>query len=148
MKPLNRFWTIFIVVSNGLLFTILFWFGVVQSIYSHILPEGPSSCTNSVTFRSENLTNLSRPLIVKSSDHSDEWRFDAERDGKNYGLTDDQCDAAFPGLFEDINTSVERQKKKGSLTVQDIDATSRLPNTTRAMIYDNEVGARPAIVVV
>ncbi|KAK8104964.1 hypothetical protein PG999_008323 [Apiospora kogelbergensis] len=30
------------------------------------------------------------------------WQFDAGRDAFNYGLSDEQCDAAFPGLFAEI----------------------------------------------
>ncbi|KAK8129001.1 hypothetical protein PG984_010109 [Apiospora sp. TS-2023a] len=37
---------------------------------------------------------------VQPAQHS--WHFDAARDAFNYGLSDEQCDAAFPGLFAEI----------------------------------------------
>ncbi|KAK8009921.1 hypothetical protein PG990_008886 [Apiospora arundinis] len=62
-------------------------------------------------------TNL-RALRIRSSEHASSdpsqwrypkglwpkppWQFDASHDAFNYGLSDEQCDAAFPGLFAEI----------------------------------------------
>ncbi|KAK8197989.1 glycosyl transferase family 90-domain-containing protein [Phyllosticta capitalensis] len=43
--------------------------------------------------------------------HVSWWRFDSEKDALNYGLTDDQCDAAFPGLFQEIDRAREHFKE-------------------------------------
>ncbi|KAK8043162.1 hypothetical protein PG994_013645 [Apiospora phragmitis] len=37
-----------------------------------------------------------------SSPPQSSWHFDANRDAFNYGLSDEQCDAAFPGLYAEI----------------------------------------------
>ncbi|KAK8052281.1 hypothetical protein PG993_003666 [Apiospora rasikravindrae] len=38
----------------------------------------------------------------KGSSPQSSWVFDANRDALNYGLSDEQCDAAFPGLYAEI----------------------------------------------
>ncbi|KAK8033855.1 hypothetical protein PG991_003253 [Apiospora marii] len=40
--------------------------------------------------------------IVPPVQQQSSWHFDAARDAFNYGLSDAQCDAAFPGLFAEI----------------------------------------------
>ncbi|KAK7955693.1 glycosyl transferase family 90-domain-containing protein [Apiospora aurea] len=47
-------------------------------------------------------TSESRWRYSKGSSAQSSWVFDANRDAFNYGLSDEQCDAAFPGLFAEI----------------------------------------------
>lgn len=37
----------------------------------------------------------------------DEWAFDAKRDARNLGLSDTQCDAAFPKLYTELDRAME-----------------------------------------
>lgn len=72
------------------------------------------------------------------------WRFNAERDEKNYALTHEQCEAAFPGLFVDIDKALNRHKSlgsKGRITQQTFDKQRLRNETMRAMVYDGEVCA-------
>lgn len=53
----------------------------------------------------------SLPTCLPSEEPSEiGWEFKAERDADNYGLTDKQCQAAFPKLFIDIEKSVKARK--------------------------------------
>ncbi|KAK8081131.1 hypothetical protein PG997_008949 [Apiospora hydei] len=58
---------------------------------------------NSLRARSgEYGTSESQWRYHKGSLPQSSWVFDANRDAFNYGLSDEQCDAAFPGLFAEI----------------------------------------------
>ncbi|KAI5856776.1 glycosyl transferase family 90-domain-containing protein [Durotheca rogersii] len=45
-----------------------------------------------------------RPLPASSAHPVDEsWTFDVERDGLNYGLSEEQCESAFPQLYQELD---------------------------------------------
>ncbi|KKA20139.1 DUF821 domain protein [Rasamsonia emersonii CBS 393.64] len=46
------------------------------------------------------------PPAQPQTDNNDTWEFIASRDGDNYGLSDEQCQIAFPKLFVEIDKSV------------------------------------------
>ena len=120
MKALNQFWATTLILSIGLATVILL--GLPQRLISHVVP----ACST-----------LSTPNRHDGEDEA--WQFDSIRDGRNYGLSHDQCEAALPGLFADVDRSVERQKQIGNISTAALDGVGRPPNMTRAMIYDNEV---------
>ncbi|KAK7509322.1 glycosyl transferase family 90-domain-containing protein, partial [Phyllosticta citriasiana] len=72
------------------------------------------------------------------------WRFNPEKDALNYGLTDDQCDAAFPGLFQEVDRAREHFKDR---KIQEKDVRigageEDIPNSRsefHAMIYNGQV---------
>ena len=108
-------------------------------------PHGPSSCINSIHFDSSAcLAALEQAAHVKgtSSDTLAGWSYDRDMDEKNYSLTDQQCDAAFPGLFVDADTAAERLRAKGDngrVTRKLLDEQEWRMGTVRGMIYDQEV---------
>jgi hypothetical protein len=70
------------------------------------------------------------------------WSFDLARDGQNYGLSDAQCDAAFPGYFEESHRTAERWKQDRNITVDDVDISWRDDagrEMVRAMIINRQV---------
>lgn len=67
-----------------------------------------------------------------------EWKFDWQRDGHKLGLSDEQCDAAFPGLYQDLELVARRRKGK-KLTLHDMERDMRPWGALRAMIYDGQV---------
>lgn len=70
------------------------------------------------------------------------WWFDLERDGLNYGLSDAQCDAAFPGYFEELYRTAAQWKAQREITIDDIDISWRQAREmVRAMIVDRQVSA-------
>lgn len=68
------------------------------------------------------------------------WQFDYKRDGKNYGLTEEQCNVAFPELFKEIDRAVEHRKEKwGEITLDEVEVGWRGDGIVRAMIHDNQL---------
>jgi protein glucosyltransferase len=68
------------------------------------------------------------------------WRFEYPRDALNYGLSSQQCDAAFPGFYGDIDTAVvSRRGNPISLEELEIKDDQCL---VRVLIYDSEVRNR------
>jgi hypothetical protein len=64
------------------------------------------------------------------------WNY--TRDYRNLFLTQKQCDAAFPGLFEEVERPVKLRKSK-KITLKELDDTPPLNGFIRAMIYDQQV---------
>jgi hypothetical protein len=70
------------------------------------------------------------------------WWFDLARDSHNYGLSNSQCDAAFPGYFEEAYRTAEQWKQHRQITVDDVDISWRDDagrEMVRAMIIDRQV---------
>ncbi|TLD35782.1 DUF821 domain-containing protein [Venturia nashicola] len=68
------------------------------------------------------------------------WWFDLERDGLNYGLSDRQCEAAFPGYFEELYRTAAQWKAHRKITVDDVDISWReAREMVRAMIVDRQL---------
>ena len=66
------------------------------------------------------------------------WKFDWRRDGPKYGLSESQCDAAFPGLWKDMYISLE--KRNGvNVTLEEFDESMEGEGAIRCMIYDGQV---------
>ncbi len=71
--------------------------------------------------------------------HSDEWTFDPSRDGWAYGLSNEQCEAAFSDLLDEINRAVEYQKTAGQIKPEDINISWKKYGAVRAAIIDQQV---------
>lgn len=74
-------------------------------------------------------------------DIQNNWQFAADRDGNNYALNAEQCLAAFPKLFTEIDKSVKlRKEAKNPITFNEINSRKTLgQGMGRAMIYKGEV---------
>lgn len=70
---------------------------------------------------------------------ADGWAFDAKRDAKNFGLSPEQCDAAFPKLWAEIDRAVAHRKKVGNITPDEVKIGWKIDGIVRAMIYDRQV---------
>ena len=92
---------------------------IVYSVYSFAHTTDSNAVTSSFS-----------PISFRS------WKYHPERDAANYGLSDEQCDAAFPRLFDPINQVIKQIGRPIELsdTMGDIHW-----GEARAMIYDNEV---------
>ncbi|KXT11753.1 hypothetical protein AC579_1650 [Pseudocercospora musae] len=68
------------------------------------------------------------------------WQFDYKRDGKNYGLSEEQCNVAFPELYKEIDRAVEHRKERwGEITPDEVEVEWRGDGIVRAMIHDNQL---------
>lgn len=67
-----------------------------------------------------------------------EWEFKVERDGDNYGLTDEQCQAAFPKLFIEIENSV-KARKGNPISFKEFDSRTFEKGMVRGIIFEGEV---------
>jgi hypothetical protein len=63
------------------------------------------------------------------------WNY--QRDKDNLLLTLDQCDAAFPGFFAEVDRAVDHWK--GGVKEEDVDAIKQQNGYVRVMIYDNQL---------
>lgn len=70
-----------------------------------------------------------------------EWQFTPSRDANNYALNSEQCLAAFPKLYSEIDKSVEQRKEANNpITFKEIDSRKKLgQGMARAMIHQGEV---------
>jgi hypothetical protein len=76
------------------------------------------------------------PCTPASTD--DDWEFQTWRDAENYGLSDQQCESAFPKLFIEIEKSVA-SRQLSNITSQDLDSQKWLHGMVRGMVYNGEV---------
>jgi hypothetical protein len=84
-------------------------------------------------------------LANATSEEDESWVFNYRRDGNNYGLDKDQCQAAFPGLYEDIDRARKHWKKKGKITERDLSSFEMTKGMVRALIHDGQVSSRATV---
>lgn len=82
------------------------------------------------------VTNVAIQPYDRRSDFNGNWNF--LRDKDNLMLDEKQCQAAFPGLFQEIERAVEGRKLK-HITREELDTIEPKNGYIRAMIFDQEV---------
>ena len=120
------------------------WIGALSGITFFLLVALYWSDHLSRGYRSPHYHRLPTPLerpppvpYIEAPDDAN-WEFQASRDADNYGLSEQQCKAAFPKLFGEIEKSVaSRQLSK--ITVEDLDSQKWLHGMVRGMVYNGEV---------
>jgi hypothetical protein len=80
----------------------------------------------------------SRPKSPDSQ--TSHWEFQLERDGRNHGLSEDQCDQAFPDMYSEIDRAAawHRGDKPQGITEDDIALDPDKPQL-RLLIYEGQV---------
>jgi len=81
-------------------------------------------------------------LIVHSSSLGG-WRYEFPRDAMNYGLSSQQCDAAFPGFYGDIESAVA-SRRRDPVRLEELEIKDD-QCLVRVLIYDSEVSDRDTI---
>lgn len=106
-----------------------------------LLPAGHCLCHASASIHcSTCLDRVNLPVANPNiSDLGDGWEFKYGRDDGNEGLGPEQCDAAFPGLFEDIDRAV-KLRRKNHIRLEELSSMKTYKGMVRAMIYNGEVG--------
>lgn len=129
------------------------WFGMnsdrdnVHPIITQIMPAGHCTCQTSTTFQcADCLTCLasSGPATTTTTDNIDHekqqpWKFEYGRDDRNLGLARDQCQASFPGLFQDVIRAGDYWRSQGGIGKEDLDAVTLAPGMARAIIQNGEL---------
>lgn len=66
------------------------------------------------------------------------WEFVVDRDGENYGLSEEQCQIAFPKLFYEVDKSAAAREKK-KIAWKEVDNTVIEDGMVRALVHQGEV---------
>lgn len=66
------------------------------------------------------------------------WLWDRKRDGRNYGLDEEQCHIAFPLLYKEIDRAVA-YRRRNKIRVEELDTAWRGDGIVRAMIWNNQL---------
>lgn len=114
-----------------------------ERISNHPAISRPSTGTETAT-TSIIPSRLDTPQVPASSNNKNAktlhpWRFEHKRDSEKYGLTKEQCDVSFPGLFTEIERAVAYRKNVGLVTPKDIDISWKEDEAVRAMIVNQQV---------
>jgi len=70
---------------------------------------------------------------------NDDWQFQYGRDDRNVGLSQPQCTASFPGLFQDVERANKYWGGRGHITTTALDEIQLVNGMTRAMIYNGDL---------
>ena len=78
-----------------------------------------------------------KPLRKPDNKH---WGYQIERDSSNTGLSQAQCDLAFPDLYDEINRAISVwQKRKHKILPKDIEISWRKDGAIQVLIQDNQL---------
>lgn len=116
----------------------------LPSLVQEVLPAGRCLCEFSTNFQCDTcLDCASNQAILAANATAEEekslWTFNYKKDRNNYALDNEQCSAAFPGQYEDIERAVKVRNKWGKVTENDLTSFDLTKGMVRAMIYDQEV---------
>ena len=105
-----------------------------------LLPAGHCLCHASAAIEcSTCLDRVNSPTTALDTDKpTDSWEYEYGRDDSNEGLSPDQCNAAFLGLFEDIDRAV-KLRKDNHIEEEELSSMKMYKGMVRAMIYKGEV---------
>ncbi|GIJ99545.1 hypothetical protein Aspvir_001679 [Aspergillus viridinutans] len=138
--------TIFAVTIGACgVFIYLIWFGMnsdrdnVPPLLTQLIPAGHCTCQSSTSFQcADCLACLASPP-PSEPEHLATWSFQYGRDDQNLGLSQSQCQAAFPGLFQDIHRGVEYWKSRGGISRDDLSAVPFEDGMARAIISNGDL---------
>ncbi|KIM97617.1 hypothetical protein OIDMADRAFT_167594 [Oidiodendron maius Zn] len=107
-------------------------------------PAGNCLCESSTVFDckwSQSLRPSNNALVTGATDTTEEaWQFKHGRDDDDLGMSEDRCNAAFPGLFEEVHRAVRWRIEQGrNITRADLDAVTIERGRIRAMIIDGKI---------
>ncbi|KAI9812168.1 MAG: hypothetical protein M1827_004834 [Pycnora praestabilis] len=94
--------------------------------FTHVGQPPPKKCPPT--------PNCPPPSVIAPED----WEFNVDRDGDDYGLTDEQCQAAFPKLFGEIEASVAR-RKENPITFEELNLREMGNSLVRGMVYEGDL---------
>lgn len=126
------------------LFIFIAWLGANSDRYyfnpflAKLIPAGNCACKSSTTFQCDTCLACSEVGAFKEP-ASHGWTFQYGRDDRNEALDRDRCQAAFPGLFEDIVRATTFWEARHGISMDDLDAIPVREGMGRAFIYNGEL---------
>lgn len=129
-KPSFRFLATGAIISLFVL-TFLFFAHQSRDSASHYILKAPRPAPS-----------ISECLTSTPQNGSDIWEFKVERHGQNHGLSDEQCQSAFPKLFVEIVKSADL-RREARLSYKDLDSREVENGMVRAIIDRGEVRSHP-----
>ncbi|KAI9758252.1 MAG: hypothetical protein M4579_003111 [Chaenotheca gracillima] len=137
-----------LVVAIVLTFVLMIVFGMrsdydeMHPFVAELLPAGHCLCHASSNFECGSCLEQDRCAVSSNATNfapaDDEWVYTYGRDDGDESLTPDQCGAAFPGLFEDVDRAVDR-RSNDPITSQELANLKMYKGMVRAMIYEGEL---------
>lgn len=132
-------------IIAALSFSLVFilWYGMnsdrdyIHPILTQLIPAGHCACESSTTFLCSTCLTCPEPALQENT--SPAWSFEYLRDGRNKALGQKQCNAAFPGLFEDIARGGKYWSTHGGLSNAELDAITIQQGMARAFISQGEL---------
>ena len=110
----------------------------IHPLLTQLIPAGHCACESSTIFECPSCLAYPHDNLLEP-DPSMHWEYAFERDDKNEGLAEYQCNSAFAGLFEDVNRAVKFWMRKGNITQQTLDEVKLVNSMTRAIIYQGNL---------
>jgi hypothetical protein len=112
-------------------------------LVKEVLPAGRCQCEFSTTFTCDTCLDCAHNQLVSPHAAKDEdrpWVFHYPRDADNYSLDRAQCQAAFPGLFQDIERGRAFRKSMGTkVSEQELSSFELSKGMVRALVFNAEV---------
>ncbi|KAJ5851424.1 uncharacterized protein N7529_010809 [Penicillium soppii] len=132
-------------IIAALCFSVIFiiWYGMnsdrdyIHPILTQLIPAGHCACESSTTFQCSTCLTCPEPVLQEGA--SPAWSYEYARDGRNEALGQSQCQAAFPGLFEDIARGGKFWSTHGGLSTVELDAITIEQGMARAFISQGEL---------
>ena len=124
-------------------FGVLIWYGMnsdkdnIPQVLTQLIPAGHCTCQTSTNFECD--TCLDYHFPNSTQDQSSFWQFQYGRDENDLGLDEDQCDASFPGLFEDISRATKHWRNDGNVSLATLDGISLRQGMARVAIVKGEL---------
>jgi hypothetical protein len=122
---------------------IIIWFGMnsdrdyIHPVLTQLIPAGHCACESSTTFQCS--TCLTCPEPVLQVDTTPAWTFEYTRDARNEALNQQQCQSAFPGLFEDIARGGKFWSTHGRLSAAELDEIPIQHGMARAFVANGQL---------
>ncbi|CAL5871442.1 uncharacterized protein PFLUO_LOCUS5692 [Penicillium psychrofluorescens] len=116
------------------------WYGMntdreyIHPMLTQLIPAGHCACQTSTTFECSTCLSCSDTGLRDQSSPAPVWRFDYRLDGRNQALDQMQCQAAFPGLFEDVARGEQYWRSHGALSTEELDTIPIKEGMARAFV--------------
>lgn len=110
----------------------------IPAFLLQVIPAGHATCEKATIFQCSSC--LEQNWATNRND-TDIWSYQYGRDDRNEGLSESQCQVAFPGLFEDIHqgTNYWQHRRQTTIAPRMLDRIDVKHGMTRAMIFNGDL---------